>query len=43
MKTGGFSAKFLQYRFVNHISREALITTDKLRVYNPISKAYHTK
>ena len=33
-----FSAKSLQYIFVNHISRNAKVTTDKWRGYRPISK-----
>lgn len=35
-----FSARSLQYMFVNHISREAKITTDKWRGYRPIAKVY---
>ena len=40
MRIEDFSARSLQYIFVNHISREAKITTDKWRGYRPISKAY---
>jgi transposase-like protein len=40
MKIDNFSAESLQYIFVNHISREANVTTDKWRGYRPISKAY---
>jgi hypothetical protein len=40
MKIDDFSARSLQYIFVNHISREARVTTDKWRGYRPISKAY---
>ena len=36
-----FSAKSLQYIFVNHISREAQVTTDLWRGYRPIAKAYN--
>ena len=43
MKIDDFSAESLQYIFVNHISREAVITTDKWRGYNPISKVYNIK
>lgn len=43
MKIDDFSAESLQYIFVNHISRDAVITTDKWRGYNPISKAYNIK
>ncbi|MGO2103533.1 MAG: IS1595 family transposase [Psychroflexus halocasei] len=41
MKIDDFSAHSLQYIFVNHISREAKVTTDKWRGYRPISKAYN--
>lgn len=41
MKIDDFSAQSLQYIFVNHISREAKVTTDKWRGYRPISKAYN--
>lgn len=40
MKIDDFSARSLQYIFVNHISREAQVTTDKWRGYRPIAKAY---
>jgi len=40
MKIDDFSARSLHYIFVNHISREARVTTDKWRGYRPISKAY---
>lgn len=40
MKIDDFSAESLQYIFVNHISREAKITTDKWKGYRPIAKAY---
>lgn len=40
MKIDDFSAESLQYIFVNHISRDAKVTTDKWRGYRPISKAY---
>lgn len=40
MKIDDFSAQSLQYIFINHISREAKVTTDKWRGYRPISKAY---
>lgn len=35
-----FSARSLQYIFVDHISRDAKVTTDKWRGYRPIAKAY---
>ncbi len=35
-----FSAQSLQYIFVNHISREAKVITDKWKGYRPIAKAY---
>ena len=41
MKIDDFSAQSLQYIFVNHISREAKVTTDKWRGYRPIGKAYN--
>jgi len=41
MKIEDFSAKSLQYIFVNHISRDAKVTTDKWKGYKPISKAYN--
>lgn len=40
MRIDDFSARSLQYIFVNHISREAKVTTDKWRGYRPIAKAY---
>lgn len=40
MRIEDFSAKSLQYIFVNHVSRDAKITTDKWRGYRPISKVY---
>lgn len=40
MAIDDFSARSLQYMFVNHISREAKITTDNWRGYRPIAKAY---
>ena len=40
LKIDDFSAQSLQYIFVNHISREAKVTTDKWRGYRPIAKAY---
>ena len=40
MKIEDFSAESLQYIFINHISRQAKITTDKWRGYRPIAKAY---
>jgi len=36
-----FSAQSLQYIFVDHISRQANITTDKWRGYRPIAKAFN--
>ena len=41
MKIDNFSAQSLQYIFVNHISREAKVTTDKWKGYRPISKVYN--
>ena len=41
MRIEDFSARSLQYIFVNHISRDAKITTDKWRGYRPIAKAYN--
>lgn len=38
IKINNFSAQSLQYMFVNHISREAKVTTDKWRGYRPIEK-----
>ena len=43
MKIDDFSARSLQYTFVNHISREAKVTTVKWRGYRPIAKAYDIK
>lgn len=40
MRIEDFSARSLQYIFVNHISREAKVITDKWRGYRPIAKAY---
>ena len=40
MRIEDFSARSLQYIFVNHISREAKITTDKWRAYRPIAKVF---
>jgi hypothetical protein len=41
MKIDDFSAQSLQYIFINHISRDAKVTTDKWRGYRPIQKAYN--
>lgn len=41
MKIEDFSARSLQYIFVDHISRDADITTDKWRGYRPISKVFN--
>ena len=41
MKIDNFSAQSLQYIFINHISREAKVTTDKWKGYRPISKVYN--
>ena len=38
-----FSAQSLQYIFVNHISRDAEVVTDKWKGYRPIAKAYDIK
>lgn len=43
MRIEDFSARSLQYMFINHISRDAKITTDKWRGYRPIAKAYNIK
>ncbi len=43
MKIDDFSAQSSQYIFVNHISRQAQVTTDKWRGYRPIAKAYDIK
>ena len=40
MKIDDFSAQSLQYIFINHISRQAKVVTDKWRGYRPIAKAY---
>ncbi|WP_223552348.1 IS1595 family transposase [Aestuariivivens sp. NBU2969] len=40
MRIEDFSAESLQYIFVNHISRDAKVTTDKWRGYRPITKVY---
>lgn len=40
MKIEDFSAQSLQYIFINHISRDAKVTTDKWRGYRPIAKVY---
>ena len=41
MRIEDFSARSLQYMFVNHISRDADITTDNWRGYRPIAKAFN--
>ncbi len=41
MRIEDFSAQSLQYMFINHISRDAKVTTDKWRGYRPIAKAYN--
>ena len=41
MRINDFSAHSLQYIFINKISRNAKITTDKWRGYRPIAKAYN--
>jgi len=41
MRIDDFSAQSLQYMFINHISRDAKVTTDKWRGYRPIAKAYN--
>lgn len=43
MRIEDFSAQSLQYMFINHISRDAKVTTDKWRGYRPIAKAYNIK
>lgn len=43
MRIEDFSAQSLQYMFINHISRDAQVTTDKWRGYRPIAKAYNIK
>lgn len=40
-KINDFSAQSLQYIFVDHISREANVTTDEWRGYRPIAKVYN--
>lgn len=40
MRIEDFSARSLQYIFINNISREAQVTTDKWKGYRPIAKAY---
>ena len=40
-KIDDFSTQSLLYIFVDHISREANVTTDKWRGYRPIAKAYN--
>lgn len=40
MRIEDFSARSLQYIFINNISRQAKVTTDKWRGYRPIAKAY---
>jgi len=40
MRIEDFSARSLQYIFVNNISRSAQVTTDKWKGYRPIAKAY---
>jgi hypothetical protein len=41
MRIEDFSARSLQYIFVNHISKDAKVITDKWRGYRPIAKAYN--
>ena len=41
MRIEDFSAQSLQYMFINHISRDAKVTTDKWKGYRPIAKAYN--
>lgn len=41
MRIEDFSARSLQYIFINNISREAEVTTDKWKGYRPIAKAYN--
>jgi hypothetical protein len=43
MRIEDFSAQSLQHMFINHISRDAQVTTDKWRGYRPIAKAYNIK
>lgn len=40
MRIEDFSARSLQYIFVNNISRSAKVVTDKWKGYRPIAKAY---
>jgi len=40
MRIEDFSARSLQYIFINNISREAKVTTDQWKGYRPIAKAY---
>lgn len=40
MRIDDFSARSLQYIFVNNISRSAKVTTDKWKGYRPIARAY---
>lgn len=40
MRIEDFSARSLQYIFINNISREAKVATDKWKGYRPIAKAY---
>ncbi len=40
MRITDFSARSLQYIFVNNMSRLAKVTTDKWQGYRPIAKAY---
>ncbi|WP_143751849.1 IS1595 family transposase, partial [Maribacter sp. 4U21] len=40
MRIEDFSARSLQYIFIDHISREAKVTTDKWKGYRPIAKVY---
>lgn len=41
MRIEDFSAQSLQYIFINNISRNAKVTTDKWRGYRPIAKAFN--
>jgi hypothetical protein len=41
MRIEDFSARSLQYIFINNISREAQVVTDKWKGYRPIAKAYN--
>jgi len=43
MRIEDFSARSLQYIFVNNISRDAQVVTDKWKGYRPIAKAYNIK